>query len=98
MIDKTTNDFALAMVDSHWQLNKTLSERNAFMFNNELASDVHFTVHPPGFTPLRLPAHRYVLATASPVFFAMFYGPLATGASEIDIPDIDPEAFVELLR
>lgn len=47
---------------------------------------------------MRIPAHKYVLATASSVFFAMFYGPLAERKEEIEIPDVEPSAFIIMLR
>ncbi|XP_041941740.1 BTB/POZ domain-containing protein 6-B-like [Alosa sapidissima] len=75
----------------------TLRERNASMFNNELMADVHFIVGPPGDT-LRIPAHKYVLAVGSSVFCAMFYSDLAETDSEIHIPDVEPAAFLILLR
>ncbi|XP_062378561.1 BTB/POZ domain-containing protein 6-A-like [Sardina pilchardus] len=75
----------------------TLRERNASMFNNELMADVHFIVGPPGDT-LRIPAHKYVLAVGSSVFCAMFYSELAETDSEIRIPDVEPPAFLALLR
>ena len=55
-----------------WQSSKkTLAERNAYMFNNELMSDVSFTC---GESSRIFHAHKYVLATSSAVFFAMFHG------------------------
>ncbi|KAH9400832.1 BTB POZ domain-containing protein [Tyrophagus putrescentiae] len=55
--------------------------------------------HPPSSSPrMRIPAHKYVLATASSVFFAMFYGPLAERKEEIEIPDVEPSAFIIMLR
>lgn len=41
---------------------------------------------------------QYVLAVGSSVFSAMFYGDLAEGESEIQIPDVDPAAFLVLLK
>ncbi|KAL0602589.1 LOW QUALITY PROTEIN: BTB/POZ domain-containing protein 6 [Plecturocebus cupreus] len=73
----------------------TLRERNALMFNNELMADVHFVVGPPGATRT-VPAHKYVLAVGSSVFYAMFYGDLAEVKSEIHIPDVEPAAFLIL--
>ncbi|GLD72036.1 BTB/POZ domain-containing protein 6-B-like protein [Lates japonicus] len=70
---------------------------NAVMFNNEQMADVHFIVGPPGETQ-RVPAHKYVLAVGSSVFGAMFYGDLAEGQSEIHIPDVEPAAFLILLK
>ncbi|XP_069371057.1 BTB/POZ domain-containing protein 6-B-like isoform X2 [Paralichthys olivaceus] len=81
-----------------WQAaHPTLRERNALMFNNEQMADVHFIVGPPGETQT-VPAHKYVLAVGSSVFGAMFYGDLAEGQSEIHIPDVEPTAFLILLK
>uniref|UniRef100_A0A3P9M783 BTB domain-containing protein n=1 Tax=Oryzias latipes TaxID=8090 RepID=A0A3P9M783_ORYLA len=81
-----------------WQAaHPTLRERNALMFNNEHMADVHFIVGPPGDTQM-VPAHKYVLAVGSSVFGAMFYGDLAEGQSVIHIPDVEPAAFLILLK
>ncbi|XP_069494307.1 BTB/POZ domain-containing protein 6 isoform X1 [Ambystoma mexicanum] len=81
-----------------WQcFHPTLRERNALMFNNELMADVHFIVGPPGASK-KVPAHKYVLAVGSSVFYAMFYGDLAEVKSEIHIPDVEPAAFLILLK
>lgn len=45
-----------------------------------------------------IPAHKYVLATGSSVFYAMFYGGLAEDKDEIRVPDVEPTAFLTLLR
>ncbi|KAK3554644.1 hypothetical protein QTP70_030006 [Hemibagrus guttatus] len=74
-----------------------LRDRNAVMFNNEHMADVHFIVGPPGATQ-KIPAHKYVLAVGSSVFSAMFYGDLAEGDHEIQIPDVEPAAFLILLK
>ena len=85
-------------LDNNWQANKpSVRERNAAMFNNELMADVHFVVgQGPG--TVRLPAHKYVLATGSSVFYAMFYGQLADIGNDIQIPDVEPPAFLNLLK
>lgn len=67
------------------------------MFNNELMADVHFMVGPKGASQ-HIPAHKYVLATGSTVFYAMFYGGLAEDKNNIEIPDVEPAAFLTLLR
>lgn len=41
---------------------------------------------------------QYVLAVGSSVFYAMFYGDLAEAKSEIHIPDVEPAAFLILLK
>jgi len=38
------------------------------------------------------------LATGSSVFYAMFYGGLADTKEEIEVPDVEPIAFLTLLR
>ncbi|ESO86871.1 hypothetical protein LOTGIDRAFT_166873 [Lottia gigantea] len=84
--------------DHNWQATQTtVRERNAVMFNNPLMADVQFTV---GVAPnqQQIPGHKYILATGSSVFFAMFYGGLASETKEVDIPDVEPQAFLNLLR
>ncbi|XP_046364322.2 BTB/POZ domain-containing protein 6-B-like [Haliotis rufescens] len=84
--------------EHNWQATQTsVRERNAVMFNNPLMADIHFVV---GTEPVveKIPAHKYVLATGSSVFFAMFFGGLADKTEEIIIPDVEPVAFRNLLR
>ncbi|XP_050672013.1 BTB/POZ domain-containing protein 6-B isoform X2 [Leptidea sinapis] len=84
--------------DPDWQATKTtIRDRNAAMFNNQLMADVTFVVGPPGHTQV-IPAHKYVLATGSSVFYAMFYGGLAESKQDIEVPDVDPSAFLTLLK
>ncbi|MPC15350.1 BTB/POZ domain-containing protein 3 [Portunus trituberculatus] len=45
----------------------------------------------------RIPAHKYVLAVGSSVFYAMFYGGLKS-EEEVQVPDVEPSAFLTLLR
>lgn len=88
----------LNTLDPNWQATKpTVRERNAAMFNNELMADVRFVVGSPGLTQV-IPAHKYVLATGSSVFYAMFYGGLAEHKEEIEVPDVEPSAFLTLLK
>ena len=88
------------LVDKNWQNLKNVQERNAAMFMNELMSDIYFVVGRKCLPEkqLRIPAHKYVLATSSSVFYAMFYGSLAEEKNEIQIPDVEPSAFVAMLR
>ena len=85
--------------DPNWQSNKSsVRERNFSMFNNSLMADIFFLVGPPP-APRRIPAHRYVLATGSTVFYAMLYGGLADReAEEVTVPDVDPDAFLAMLK
>lgn len=50
------------------------------------------------FQHLLLSVLQYVLAVGSSVFGAMFYGDLAEGQAEIHIPDVQPAAFLILLK
>ena len=79
-----------------WQSSKkTVLQRNAYMFDNELMSDVSFTC---GESPHIFHAHKYVLATSSAVFFAMFYGEIPPKEFPIHIEDAEEESFKEFLR
>lgn len=75
----------------------TVKERFAFLFNNEILSDVHFLVG-SGESRQRIPAHKFVLAVGSAVFDAMFNGQLSVTQEEIELPDVEPQAFLALLR
>ena len=79
-----------------WQSSKkTVLQRNMCMFDNEIMSDVSFTC---GESRRIFHAHKYVLATSSAVFYAMFYGDLAQKESPIHITDTEEESFEEFLR
>ncbi|KHN75726.1 BTB/POZ domain-containing protein 2 [Toxocara canis] len=91
-----------------WQATKsTLKERFSFMYCNEILADVYFLVG-RGDQRQRIPAHKFVLATGSAVFDAMFNGGLArnpkgkvpntTEIPEIELPDVEPSAFLALLK
>ncbi|XP_005099254.1 BTB/POZ domain-containing protein 6 [Aplysia californica] len=84
----------------NWQASVgSCRERNSVMYNNSLMADVYFTVGTgPG--QKRIPAHKYILASGSSVFYAMLYGGLAQEVKvmEIAIPDVEPAAFLNLLR
>nr|XP_057945423.1 BTB/POZ domain-containing protein 1-like isoform X2 [Doryrhamphus excisus] len=82
----------------NWQATKSsLKERFAYLFNNELLSDIRFVVG-KGRQAQRIPAHKFVLAAGSAVFDAMFNGGMATTSTEIELPDVEPAAFLSLLR
>ena len=79
-----------------WQSSKkTVLQRNAYMFDNELMSDVSFTC---GESRRIFHAHKYVLATSSAVFFAMFYGEIPPKEFPICIEDAEEQSFKEFLR
>ena len=93
--------------ETNWQTTReSIRERNKYMFNNSLLSDVKFVVRKTSEDEAKekwteratIPAHKYVLAISSPVFFAMFYGDLAETTDTIELSDCDSEGFFELLR
>ena len=81
----------------------TIRERCKFMFNNELLSDVNFQVVDRGAEGgskrmKKIPAHKFLLAISSPVFYAMFYGELADKKDSIHVSDCDHKSLLELFR
>lgn len=81
--------------ESDWQTGKTLSECTQFMLEHEIACDVTFLL---GDTKQEVRAHKFILISRSPVFSAMFCGPMAETQEQITIPDIAPEVFKIVLR
>lgn len=82
----------------NWQAEKTsVKERITFLFNNEILSDVYFLVG-KGPQRRRIPAHKFILSVGSAVFDAMFNGGIATQSEEVELPDVEPSAFLALLR
>ncbi|XP_044732929.1 BTB/POZ domain-containing protein 2-like [Chrysoperla carnea] len=80
-----------------WQPTKeTIRKRFSFLFNNEKFSDVYFIVGKE--KQHRIPAHKLVLVAASDVFETMFFGSLATKSNEIELPDVEPLAFLAFLE
>ena len=85
--------------DEDWQTKiATIKERNELMFNNSLLSDIKFAFTDQSGKVKTIPAHKYVLAISSPVFFSMFYSQIAERSDTIEITDCDSESFLELLR
>ena len=96
----STLNFGQSMNQLHfkWQASKgTLKERMTAIFNREDLADVHFLVG-KGVQQMRTPAHKFVLSIGSAVFDAMFNGAMADPKDEINIPDVEPAAFLALLR
>ncbi|CAI5449723.1 unnamed protein product [Caenorhabditis angaria] len=85
-----------------WQADKkTLKERIAHMYCNETLADVFFVVGNDE-TRQTIPAHKFVLSIGSVVFDAMFNGGLTPRNTEepieIELPDVEPPAFLTLLK
>ncbi|XP_063448949.1 BTB/POZ domain-containing protein 6-like [Mytilus trossulus] len=80
--------------NNHWQIGKSVLERNEHMLTNQVMCDVTFIV---GQDRSPIKAHRYMLASSSPVFFNMFNGAVAE-KGDVRIPDIKADVFSELLQ
>lgn len=72
---------------------KTISK---MYLESELA-DIHFTFPNDKDHTTKVPAHKVILASASPVFKAMFYG-LTKAGDTIEITDSNANAFKEFLQ
>ena len=91
-----------AIKKDFWQstASGTIRERCKSIFNQNLLSDVKFVVRDSegGSESKKIPAHKFVLAISSPVFYAMFYGELAETKDSVEISDCEYESLLELFR
>ena len=88
-----------AVLDTYWQTARgTIRERCEAVFNQELLSDVKFVVRDSRGGSKTIPAHKFMLAISSPVFFAMFYGKAAEMKDSVEISDCEYESLLELFR
>ena len=92
----------MAAVEDNWQTKcSAVAERTTFIFNTELLSDVKFIVpasSDESESKKVIPAHKFVLAISSPVFYAMFYGQMAETTDSIELPDCEYESLLEMFR
>ncbi|OWF41276.1 BTB/POZ domain-containing protein 6-like [Mizuhopecten yessoensis] len=77
-----------------WQVGKSLNHCLDYLFTSGLACDVTFLI---GDEKEKISAHRTILLSRSPVFYAMFEGNLAEKESII-IPDYTARTFSMFLR
>ena len=91
-----------AVKDDFWHstTRSTIRERCKSIFNQDLLSDVKFVVRDSkgGSESKNIPAHKFVLAISSPVFYTMFYGELAETKDSVEISDCQYESLLELFR
>ena len=80
-----------------WSETASLKDGISGLFMSENLADVYFTVGKDSHMK-RLPAHKFVLSNRSSVFHAMFHGPAASDNTENSVPDVDPDAFVSVLK
>ena len=79
---------------------KSLAERNKCMWNNSLLADVEFSF-PESSSDNKcvlVPAHSYILAISSPVFFNMLTGDSRNRKTTVRIADCDAKIFQLFLR
>ena len=92
----------MAVADPDWQTKRsTVALRMKYIFNNELMSDVKFVVPVSNESEVKkvIPAHKFLLAVGSPVFFTMFYGQMAENIGDsVELTDCDYESLLELFR
>ena len=91
----------MAVFEENWQTKcSAIADRTTFIFNTELLSDVKFVVPASiGESESKvIPAHKFVLAISSPVFYAMFYGEMAETTDSVELPDCEYESLLEMFR
>jgi hypothetical protein len=79
--------------NTKWQSN-TLVERNKNMYNNSFTSDVKFTFGNNQSGEVFF-AHKYVLATSSPVFYETLYSKSGENITDIHLPHSDNETVAD---
>lgn len=81
-----------------WQNTRSVVECNRYMLENQIECDIDFVLQTGTGRHIQVPAHKYVLMSRNPVFFAMFTGPLAERGKQVRISDVTPLAFRQMLR
>lgn len=80
--------------DTPWKA-KSLAERSKCMWNNSFLADVEFSFPESSADDkcVVVPAHSYILAISSPIFFNMLTGDSRNRKTTVHIADYDPEIF-----
>ena len=86
-------DIPITTMADNWQLGKSLSNRLHHMLNNQLMCDMPLRV---GSTKTLIKSHKFLLASASPVFYRMFNGQMAK-KRYVYIPNIEADVFNDIL-
>ncbi|XP_063839296.1 BTB/POZ domain-containing protein 6-B-like [Ostrinia nubilalis] len=88
----------MAVPSTDWQLGcMQLKQRGAHLLQTGQWADCVFMVGAPP-RQVTVTAHKLILASASPVFEAMFFGGMAERDGPIPILDVHPDAFKALLQ
>lgn len=66
------------------------------MLENSIACDVSFLLGFDESNSCEIKAHKFMLVSRNPVFYAMFVN--ENSESQIKMPDVEPEAFRSILR
>ncbi|GAB0091111.1 uncharacterized protein DMENIID0001_059190 [Sergentomyia squamirostris] len=98
-IEETVGEGSSKQKDSlDWQVTRhEMKARGQYLLENGQWADCHFMLGSPPHQEV-VAGHKLILAMASPVFEAMFYGGLAEKNDPIQICDVQPEAFKALLE
>ena len=81
-----------------WQLGKSVTESISIAQNCDAWSDVSFRCRDQDETDDPIKAHKFILASRSPVFEAMFFGLLKETQQVIRLEDVSLDTFKALLR
>lgn len=85
-------------MNTDWQYGLgVIRDRGAYLLKNHNFADIRFITGQRPDQRIFL-GHKLIFAMASPVFERMFYGPLATNAKYISIPDVSPDTFYSLME
>ena len=79
---------------THWQCDRNLPKCLEYMLDKQIICDVTFIM---GAEHEEVHAHKFVLISRSPVFYAMFEGPLAE-KGKVELPDVEKDIFLVFLR
>ncbi|XP_053373262.1 BTB/POZ domain-containing protein 6-like [Mercenaria mercenaria] len=79
-----------------WQTERSFEQTNWHMLQDGTLCDVTFFVGNEKKEEVK--AHKFILASRSPVFYAMFCGSLAESSKILQVPDIEHEIFRVLLQ
>ncbi|KAH3792735.1 hypothetical protein DPMN_146234 [Dreissena polymorpha] len=80
---------------THWQYADSFADTNLKMLENVALCDVTLEA---GNEKKQIKCHKFILASRSPVFYAMFCGTLAESKDVICLPDIEPSTLEVFLR
>ena len=81
-----------------WQVGKSVTQSISIAQNCDAWSDISFLCYDQDESHKPIKAHKFILASRSPVFEAMFFGPMKETNKVIKLEDISSEAFKAFLR